>query len=70
MFLLSDLARLTLPLDQGFDAYLRFVREGSVGERRDLTCLRALFVGADGPCKSRSSPPPLRIDIAPETFLG
>jgi hypothetical protein len=29
MFLLSDLGRLTLRLDQGFDAYLRFFREGS-----------------------------------------
>jgi len=29
MFLLSDLTRLTLCLDQGFDAYLRYFREGS-----------------------------------------
>ena len=29
MFLLSDLSRLTLGLDQGFDAYLRFFGEGS-----------------------------------------
>jgi hypothetical protein len=38
MFLLSDLTRLTLLVDQGFDAYLRFFREGSAGEQRDLTC--------------------------------
>ena len=29
MFLLRDLSRLTLRLDQGFDAYLRFFREES-----------------------------------------
>jgi hypothetical protein len=28
-FLLSDLSRLTLRPDQGFDAYLRFFREAS-----------------------------------------
>jgi hypothetical protein len=37
MFLLSDFSRLTLGLDQGFDAYLRFFREGCAGERLDLT---------------------------------
>src|ERR671910_543868 len=36
-----------------------------------LTCrLGALLVSADGPWRSRSSPPHLRIDIAPETFIG
>jgi hypothetical protein len=70
-FLVSDLGRLTLGVDQGFDAYLRFFRERSVGERRDLTCrLGALFVSVHGPWRSRSSLPPLRRDIAPETFLG
>jgi hypothetical protein len=29
MFLLSELTRLTLGLDQEFDAYLRFFREAS-----------------------------------------
>jgi hypothetical protein len=37
-FFLSYLSRLTLGLDQGFDAYLGFFREGSAGEQRDLTC--------------------------------
>jgi hypothetical protein len=41
-FLLSDLGRLTLGLDQGFDAYLRFFREGSAGEQLDLTRLNSI----------------------------
>jgi hypothetical protein len=53
----------------GFDAYLRYFREGSVRERRDLTRLGALFVGAHGPRRSRSSQPRLRRGVAPETSL-
>jgi hypothetical protein len=53
----------------GFDAYLCFFRERSTGEQRDLTRLGALLVSADGPWRSRSSPPHLRSGVAPETFL-
>jgi len=41
MFLLSDLTRLTLPLDQWFDAYLRFFREASTCEQRDFNSIRS-----------------------------
>jgi hypothetical protein len=48
-FFVSDLTRLTLRLYQGCDAYLRYFRERSVRERRDLTRrLGALFVSAEG----------------------
>jgi hypothetical protein len=54
MFLLSDLGRLTLRLDQGFGAYLRFFSEASTCEQRDLTRLGALLSRADGPWRSTS----------------
>src|SRR5215208_701743 len=44
----------------GFNAYLRFFREGSASERRDLTRLGALFVGADDPGRSGFFPSRLR----------
>jgi hypothetical protein len=56
----SDLSRLTLRLYQGCDAYLRYFRERSVRERRDLTRLGALIVGANDAERSRLFPPPLR----------
>jgi hypothetical protein len=54
---LSDLTRLTLLLDQGFNAYLRYFREGSAQEQLDLTRLGALFVGRDDPGSSTFPPP-------------
>jgi hypothetical protein len=53
-----------------FGAYLRFFREVSARERLDLTRLEALFVGADGPWESRSSPPSLSRGVVVQTFLG